>query len=428
MIPYIEPLIPADIDRSVLIPREHVMPNGGIVYCFPDSTTDLVKIDLIFEAGTALQEKYMQSAAAIQLITEGTSRRTAREIAEFMDFRGIVAEKSNDAVSATLTVYTLACYMEELVPLLYEMTTDAAYPQAEFDVYISKRRQQLLTNRKKTSYRARVQYYTSLYGAEHPLGRFASADDLGGLSVEEVRSFHDRYLTPSRLSIVVGGKVGEGELKLLDDTFGSHETSPYSRVVLPPPQAEGLGEKRVEVAEAVQNTLRVGRLLPFGWESPDNTRFMVLSTVLGGYFGSRLMSNIRDEKGYTYGINAFTQIQRGSILFVIATDVACGNADAAMEEIRREMQRLCEEPVPEEEIQLVRNFMVGDFMRGIDGVFERSERFCQMLASGVRETLTDNLMSTLEPGAVTSDTLQRLAQRLFEPSEMVFISAGRTSR
>ena len=301
-------LRPADVDRSGLVPRCYMMRNGQIINVFADDNIGLLKMDFIFEAGTALQSKKLQAAAAIHLLTEGTRHHSSREIAEFIDFRGLIVEKSNDEVSSTLTVYGMPRYLGELLPMIKEMIACPTYPQEEFEVFISKRKQQLMTNLQRTSFVARKRFYECLYGTSHPLGMYAKPEDLDLLTAQDVREFHDRYLTFSRMSIILGGTVTDEDLALFDDVFGSEPVVALEKTALPEPSMAVAGLQNLTVPGAVQTTLRVGRRLPYRWDDVDYSRFMILSTVLGGYFGSRLMSNIREDKGYTYGINAMTQI------------------------------------------------------------------------------------------------------------------------
>lgn len=430
-------LLPADIDRSGLVPLQYRMHNGRTVYYFPMSDPagsasghciEMVKMDFIFEAGTALQDKMLQSASAIQLLVEGTDRHTAREIAEFLDFRGIIVEKSNDAVSATITFYLMSRYADQLLPLLHEMITSPTYPEREFKLFIDKRRQSFRTSMLKTSYVARCRFYEELYGPRHPLGRFASLDDFDKLTAEDVRDFHRRYYNPSRMTIVLGGDVTPHMLETVDACFGNDVAEASSPIILPPPMGKSHGLVRCEIPNAVQNTLRIGSILPFRWNDVEYCQFMVLSAILGGYFGSRLMSNLREDKGYTYGVNAMTQMYSGSMAFFVTTDVAADKTDAALAEIRKEMDRLCQDPVSDEELELVRTSVLGDFLRTIDGVFERSERFCQQFTCGIDETFADNLMSVLSPDspdAVTPDILLALANRIFAADRLLIVSAGK---
>lgn len=416
-------MFPIEIDRRGLVPQLYNMTNGRPLYLFYDSHIDIVRIDFIFDAGTALQCKFLQTASAIQLLTEGTSRHSARDIAEFMDFRGIVVEKNCDTVSATLTVYSLSRYLDELLPLLHECLTDATYPQAEFDVFAAKRRQHLQTMALKPSHIARCRFYESLYGKEHPLGRFATAEDIDNLNAEDVRYYSREYLIFSRMTILMGGNVKHEAVELVDRLFGAVPTAPYEPVVLPYPVDMPTGLLRVPMPNAVQGALRVGRLLPFEWSDPDYSRFMVLNTILGGYFGSRLMTNIREDKGYTYGIYSQTQIYRGSLAFYIVSDVAGDKVDDALKEIRNEVQRLCEEPVPEEELRLVKSTMAGDFLRGIDGVFERMERFAMMCNCGITERFTDNLLAMFNDDGVTSSELRDLAKKVLDWNGLLAVAA-----
>ncbi len=421
-------LSPADIDRSGLAPQSYSMKNGQTIYYFVDNHIDLIRFDVVFEAGTALQRKRLQAAAAIQLISEGTCRHSAREIAEFLDFRGIILEKNNDSVTAQLTAYSLTRYLDDLLPLLYEMLTVPCYPQEEFDVFMSKRRQRMQTDWQKTSYVARNHFWEHLYGFDHPLGSYAVPADLDALTVEDVREFHKHYHRLSQARLVVSGHVTQEVLQAIDSCFSQAPWTASCMTQLPPSCATApAGLFQFEMPQAVQNTLRVGRLLPFRWDDVSYAQFMVLSTLLGGYFGSRLMSNLREEKGYTYGIHAMTQVNRGSILFYILTDVAADKSRQALDEIMKEIARLREEPVPEEELELVRNTLLGDFMRSIDGVFERAERFGQMSDTGIDERFTDNFMAVLtagNPHYVTPEVLQSLAQQTLDEVSLLQISAG----
>ena len=147
---------------------------------------------------------------------------------------------------------------------------------------------------------------------------------------------------------------------------------------------------------------------------------MVLNTILGGYFGSRLMSNIREDKGYTYGIYSQTQIFRDSIVFFITADVAAEATRSAVEEVFREIALLQQQPVPDEELERVRNVMMGDFIRSIDGTFEISERYRQMVFTHVTEQFTDNYLHAIQH--VTPATLQRLAQKYL--TTLTTVTAG----
>ena len=192
---------------------------------------------------------------------------------------------------------------------------------------------------------------------------------------------------------------------------------------LPQPAATSAGQTLTQkMPTATQTSIRIGRILPLVWDSVDYAHFIILTTILGGWFGSRLMRNIREDKGYTYGIYARTQIYRGCIVFYITADVAANTADDAIGQVFHEIEQLVHEPVSDEELTLVKNVLVGDFLRSVDGIFELSSRYCDMQANGVDERLTDNLRAAIKD--TTATELQELAQRLLKVEDMTVCTAG----
>lgn len=410
-------------DTATLLPQEHPLATGGTLYAFPSASTDLVKIDLIHEAGSAYQPQPLCAAAANRLFAVASDDMDARQVAEFMDYRGIVVDHNPDILTASTSVYFLRRYLDELLPVLQQLLLHPAFPQDDFEVFLSKRRQELQAMQRKTREVARRLFYQTLFGTDHPLGRYAEPDDADRLDRETVvRFFHRRYRSRQ---LIVSGNIDAELIEKVTESLAplQVEESKNQKVEdLISTFHYQLSTIKVAVPGAVQTTLRVGRILPLRWDSVDYARFMLLTTLLGGFFGSRLMSNLREDKGYTYGIQAHTQIYRGVIVLYITTDVAASAADAAEEEIRRELQRLCDEPVGDDELAMVKTVLIGDFIRSVDGVFERSERLRSMLATDVDETFTDNLREALQ--TTTADHLLQLSRRFLQPADMLYCRAG----
>lgn len=410
-------------DTATLLPQEHPLATGGTLYAFPSVSTDLVKIDLIHEAGSAYQPQPLCAAAANRLFAVASDDMEARQLAEFMDYRGIVVDHNPDILTASTSVYFLRRYLDELLPVLQQLLLHPAFPQDDFEVFLSKRRQELQAMQRKTREVARRLFYQTLFGTDHPLGRYAEPDDADRLDRETVVCFfHRRYRSRQ---LIVSGNIDAELIEKVTESLAplQVEESKNQKVEdLISTFHYQLSTIKVAVPGAVQTTLRVGRILPLRWDSVDYARFMLLTTLLGGFFGSRLMSNLREDKGYTYGIQAHTQIYRGVIVLYITTDVAASAADAAEEEIRRELQRLCDEPVGDDELAMVKTVLIGDFIRSVDGVFERSERLRSMLATDVDETFTDNLREALQ--TTTADHLLQLSRRFLQPADMLYCRAG----
>ncbi len=405
-----------------LAPATHRLPNGNTLYYFPNPTLDLVKLDFTFEAGSGYQQLLSQAHAANQLLCEATTHHDAAAVAEFLDFRGIVVERMTDVCQGNVSVYFLRRYAQELFPLLREMFDCPQVTPQLFEAYLGRRRQAVATGFQQTAYRARNRFYELLYGPDHPLGRYARVENLAHLSLDAVVAFQRQHYDLATAHIMLSGHVDEELLSLADRYLSPAAGAPSPRLVLPAPAPQAAaGPAEVLMPTAVQSSLRIGRLLPFHWSDKAYAQFMVLNTVLGGYFGSRLMSNIREDKGYTYGIYSQTQIFRGSIVFFITADVAAEVTRPAVEEVFKEIRRLQQEPVAEEELERVRNVMMGDFIRSIDGTFELSERHRQMVFTDVTEQFTDNYLNAIQH--TTPAALQRLAQRYL--SQLTTVTAGR---
>lgn len=409
---------------NTLAPHEHSLANGRKLYYFP-SATELIKIDLLCEAGSAYQQRPLVAAAANKLFTVASENMDAEQLSEFMDFRGIIVESNNTALQSSVTLYTLSRHIDSLLPVLDDLVHQPLFPQREFDIYRNERHQKILASQQKSSDMARRLFYEKLFGSDHPLGRYAVPDDALRLNLLDVKQHFADYHRPGDTTIVLAGHVDDRLLAAVDDRFG-HDTpsqSPKHLTLQPTPILNSqFSTFNYPIPTAVQSTLRVGRILPLRWDDINYARLTILVTILGGYFGSRLMSNLREDKGYTYCIYARTQIYRGVILFYITADVAGNATKEAENEIMNELQRLIDEPVAAEELDLVRTVLVGDFLRSVDGIFERSARFCDMLGSDITELFTDNLREAIH--TTTPADLQHLASTYLAPEQMTVCRAG----
>ncbi len=410
-------------ETALLQPQRHTLDNGNVLFCLPTETTSMVRIDLLFEAGSCYQPMKLCATMANQLFYQASKRRKAIEVSEFMDYRGIIIERSTDVYQSGISIYSLKKHLPDLVPLLHELLNEPAFDEEDYNVAKKRLRQELLAAAQRSSSVARRMFYNALYGEEHPLGRYATADDVDRLELESIKKFYfERYRLPE-LTIVMSGGCDSSDISLMNKYFGNAKVDELNEPMsYTDPELVNSGHFSQKIEWAVQSSLRIGRILPIRWDSMEYARFMLLTTALGGYFGSRLMSNIREDKGYTYGIYARTQLYRNSIVFYIITDVSGNDADAAEQEIFNEIRRLQQEPMDDEELDTVRNIMAGDFVRSVDGIFERATRFCDMYGAHIDDKLTDNMRLAL--ATTTPDDIMHLAQKYLLLDQMCICRAG----
>lgn len=391
------------------------------IYLFPSDTTDLVKIDLLFEAGSAYQHKKLCAAATVKLMCTATKAMDSAALAEFMDYRGMVVEADSQVQQTSLTFYLLRRYAEELLPIVRDIVYNPAFNEDDFEVWRNHRRQEILSAEQKPSTIARREFYLQIFGEQHPLGSYATAADIDNLSMDDIRTHHTERYVNGKVSVVLAGAVDDNLVDMVHAIFATTDED-STRKMLPFPERQSITTRHIAMSSATQTTVRVGRLLPLSWDSAEYVRFMLLTTALGGYFSSRLMQNLREDKGLTYGIYARTQIYRGLIVFYITADISGGSARMAVAEIKNELSRLCNETIPDEELHLVKTVMAGDFLRSVDGIFERSARFCDMYATCVDEQLTVNLQRALEE--TTPEQIKKLAAEYLQPESMIVCTAG----
>ena len=417
-------LIPSDDDLKGLVPQRCTLSGGNTIYLFQSKSVDILKLDFVFNAGSAYQPKMLCVGAVRDMLLEASERNPAQKVAELFDRLGVAMDRQASSSTVKLSVYVLKKYAAEVYPVLSDLLSHPFFGQNEFEVLMSKRRQALLSGELKTAVVARNLFYEAVYGKDHPEGVYAKPDDVQRLTLDDVRGYASERFKLADATLVLAGNYDDEILKLVDTCFSSstaiNTSSSYTGTqALKHSCTQAI---RHSIPSSVQTTLRLGRILPMSWDDPDYPMFMILNTVLGGYFGSRLMTNIREEKGYTYGIYSMSNMVRGSSVFYITSDVASDYAEPALKEIYHELDILRQEPISLDELYLVCNYMAGDFLRSIDGIFERSERFYNMLDVQIDERFTSNFFNALK--AVTPEKLKLLAEMVYDKQELVEVVVG----
>ena len=412
----------SSIDCNKLLPSYYTMDNGKKIVIFKSNSIDLVKIDFVFEAGSAYQTKKLTARFTSKLITEGTNRHTAKQIAEILDNKGIYIEKNSDSTTSSISVFMIKKYAEEILPLLYEIFTEAIFPNNEFEVAIKKSKQNFQNDMMKTQYLARRKFYETVFGCNHVYGSFASENDFDILTVDDVRNFYNNNYQLSNCTILASGNIDDNILHIINKLFGQTTDVRPIKPIVPKP-VFALPEKiYIPKQDAVQSTIRIGKVINTTWDSNDFTDLMIANTILGGYFGSKLNAKIREEKGYCYSIYSMIQAIRGTSVFFINTEVGKEVKDNAVEDIYNELQDICSKPICEEELEIVKNYLIGDFIRSIDGIFEISERHKQMISNHYTELFTENYLKSIDN--ITTTKICEISNKFLDKDSMTQIIVG----
>lgn len=382
---------------------------------------DIVKIEFVFAAGTTSSVQPLLASAANDLLDEGTSKYSSAELAELLDYYGAYFQAENGPDWASVTLFSLNKFTQETLPLFAEALTDPIYPEKEIQTFRIQGKQRLAVGMSKVDFLARRNFLHALYGNAHPLGMMSAPEHYDALSTDVFRQFHRRNYLEGLRAIIVSGQPDNRTLQTIKD-FVQQTGFKRGTVGQIPVPALSPERKLIEKKDAIQSAIRIGRIM-FNRSHPDFFPFTVLNTVLGGYFGSRLMSNIREDKGYTYGIGSGLVSHFSDGYFFITTDVGADVREAAVKEIYHELQRLREDLIPETELQLVRNYMIGGFQRSIDGPFAQADRHKIIC---LHEQSDDYYARYLEViRTVTAEQLRQLAQHYLNQEQLFEIVAGK---
>lgn len=393
--------------------------NGCRLYHLRADDFEVARVSFVFRAGTACQRRPFAASATANLLAEGSLRSTGREIAERLDFLGAWYGVSVDRDCVYLNFASLTRLLPRTLEIAAEILLEPAFPEREVRTYAHNRREQLSIERRKVDVAARERFTQCLFGDRHPYGIAYDEAEYDTLARGDLDEHYRRMYVASDCFAVCSGRL---EPAHLDAVLGILEALP-ARSVEPVafPPACTRHEAFVERAGAVQSSLRLGRLL-FPRNHPDFVGMQVLATLLGGYYGSRLMTSLREERGYTYGVMATVINFEHAGYLAVATDVGRENTADALAVCRAEFDRLRHERVGAEELEMVRRMMTGEMMRILDGPFGIADATIENILCHTDNASIDRNLQAIR--SITPDELQRLARRYLDPADIVTVVAG----
>ncbi len=390
--------------------------NGG--------TQDVVKIDFIFPAGSVQASKPLVASFTNYLMQEGTQNYSSAEIAEKIDYYGAFLGQATNYHHSQITLYALTKYLPDLLPIVEDIIKRPEYSEHEFQVYWAKKKQDFMVDSEKVKILAYRKSQEVLFGEQHPYGKVAKLHHYDEISTDDLKAFHKAQYASNLCKIIVAGKPGQDFISLLNTYFGGEDwkNDTVIKDEIPEFDTETGVEHIITKDNAMQSAIRIVRN-SVTKSHPDYLPLMVLNTLFGGYFGSRLMTNLREEKGLTYGISSYiTSFVKAGIIGV-STEVLAEKRVLAVEEVFNEMDKLCNEMVPEEELTRVKNFMLGDLMRNLDGPFAVSEAYRGLLGFDLEIDFFKRLEETI--ANITPEEIMRLAKKYFVKEDFYVVIAGK---
>ena len=411
--------------ESVSLPQYQLLhlDNGVPVYIINEGEQEVVKLELMYKAGKWFEEKNLVADLTNRMLREGTAKHNAKAIADKFDFYGANINTGVGYETGGAVLYSLTKQIDHLLELLVEIFTESTFPDNQFETIINNKKQKFAVELKKNEFLANRNFVNALYGQNHPYGRVTEVEHFEQMTTADLKAFFKQYYNTNNLTIILSGKFDEQLIKKINQYFGGkgHGGEKASEQITHTiePSAELI--QHVEKADSVQSAIVLGNL-SINKKHPDFLKLSVLNTVFGGYFGSRLMSNIREEKGYTYGIySSFVSYPQGGFI-EIASEVGKEVREATLNEIKYEINQLRNELIGEEELQIVKNYMSGRILRSVDGPMKFSETLKGLILYNQDVTYIQQLLKTVRE--VSSKELQELANKYLDYDKMYKITVG----
>ena len=402
---------------SFVAPAIYTLKSGAKLYWRNGLQNETSKIELHFAAGSATGDPLTASLCA-GLLINGTAEKSAKQIQNALDAVGAYYDVSLSQETTVVTVYALKDQLLNAYQIFHESLFAATFPPKELQELVHERSQKFKVQQQKVSFMAQRHFQRSLF-AGSVYAQQIQLEDFQNADRSAIQAFHQQHYLHGLKKVFLIGDISEEALQAFQVLLNAFESQIAARKAFEwqPEQ----GATHIEHEGAVQSAVRIGRPL-FNKTHPDFCAFSVLNTILGDYFGSRLMSNIREDKGYTYGIGSHLVENNNFGYMVIGTEVGVQTRIATFTEIQKEFERLQTELVPAEELELVKSYLMGQLLKSADGPYAMLDLFANVETMGLDLSYYDRYIAEIK--AVDALKLQQLAKRYLNWEEMLIISAG----
>jgi predicted Zn-dependent peptidase len=395
--------------QNISLPPIQSISGGGDlrIYSLANPNLEVFRLEIVFRAGSYFGEKFGLSFFASKLMPLGTVSKDAKQIAESFERFGGFLEVTQNQERLVITLHGLTKFFERYLEDLYAVIFEPIFLESELEIQKTIASQSYLVSMEKTAVEANKIFREGLFGETHSFGKTLNPAEIEIISAADLRSFHKKFIADASYNIFLTGNVGANEVDLLSRIFVS-KVSHSSFLPILSPDIKTPFERIMDKKDSVQSSIRIGRRM-FNRHHPDFFGFLVFNTIFGGYFGSRLMKNIREEKGLTYGISSSMVPLADEGYWSIGADVKKENVQLAISEIRKEIDFLKETPVTEDELSLVKNYMKGSVLNSTNTVFDMMDKHKAIIHENLPDNFYNSMLSKID--GVGVNEVQEMANK-----------------
>ena len=409
--------------KDLNIPEVHreILANGTEYVEVNMGTQNLVQVEVLYKGGRIAEGKKGVSRAASRLLKEGTRSFTSSQLAEGVDFYGANMTSGASLDYAYAKAFTLNKYFGKVLPMLSDILTNPIFPQNELDKYIANSIQKLKVERAKSELVAYRTITECLYGEDHPYGYNSTEQMYQELKQADLFEFFDANFGSDNRIIIVSGRISPDIRERIKHEFGTVYKEAFIPTYAEPNVPVERISKQLKAEDNLQSAIKIGCRL-FKRDHPNFADMFILNTILGGYFGSRLMSSLREDKGYTYNIYSSIDMMIHDGYFNISTEVGNEYLEQTLEGIYLEMEKLKTIRIDSFELEMVRNYLSGNFLNMIDGPFKVAGMSKVITLNDLDFDFYRNLMRRIH--TISAEDIFEMANTYFKKENMVEIIVG----
>jgi len=406
-------------------PSFKILKNGIKLQTLEVGNQDIFRLDLIFQAGRIWQTELLQALFTCSMLKEGTSKYTSLEIAEILDNHGAILDVTSAIEYSYITLYSLNKHAKTLLPLIYSIVTEPTFPTHELELLVNNNKQYLQVQLEKVSYLASRQMSKAIFGNHHPYSAQAQLSDFDKINREMLQAFFKTRYSSRTCMISLAGQLNDQLVTLIEEQFGNHPFGNQEDTLLAVDIEESKREEQREYFIPVADSQQCAVLMGAPCMNIFNEDFFgmkFLMVLLGGYFGSRLMANIREKEGLTYGIYSDIIPMPHAGVYQIMAQSDSKYIPQLRSSVERELRALQEELVPQGELERVRQYMLGEMCRSNEGIFALTESWIYLYTHHLPKEHYTKMVNKIN--SITAEEIQDLAKKYLHIDDLTVVIAG----
>ncbi len=414
--------------KTFELPRytEVNLSNGIPVFVLQSPQPDVVRMDIVFEAGRFYEKGRAVAKTTSILLREGTSGMNSADIAKKLDYYGASLTTDASMDTAIVQIHCMGKYFADILKILDDVLKYPTFPEDELAKFKGRILEKLKVELSKNEVLAYRHFTEKLFGEDHPYGYNTMPKDYELIERKQLLQHYQSNFTADKCKIFITGNIDEHKMKLIDSTLGQINTvSDKKGIIEHKVNAPLVGITKYDSDRMHQTSIRIGRKL-FNRTHQDYAGMYLLNTVFGGYFGSRLSANIREDKGYTYGIYSSIDMMLRDGYFMISTDVGSDYLAETIKEIYKEINILKTKKIDRKELQLVKNYIKGNFLSLINGNLNSLNIIKTVELAGLEKGFYTDFVDEITN--TNADRILELANKYFNKKEFVEIQVGDISK